>query len=86
MNYAPIVRENNFRIIGGFQQGLWSRSRFSKLLESESGVGVGILKNLPTPQPWFPGTANGNGHWISILQVKETLQRISSIQNVMQLP
>ena len=25
---------------------------FSKLLESESGVGVGILKNLPTPQPW----------------------------------
>ena len=41
--------------------GVGSRSRFfktagvgvgfSKLLESESGVG--ILKNLPTPQPWF---------------------------------
>ena len=40
----------------------WSRSwffktagvgvGFSKLLELESGVGVGILKNLPTPQPW----------------------------------
>ena len=25
---------------------------FLKLLESESGVEVGILKNLPTPQPW----------------------------------
>ena len=46
----------------GFQK-CWSRSRFfktvgvgfSKLLESESGVGVGILKNLPTPQPWLQG-------------------------------
>ena len=30
-----------------------ARVGFSKLLESESGVGVGILKNLPTPQPCF---------------------------------
>ena len=49
--------------VGVVFKNCWSRSRvfknagvgvgFLKLLESESGVG--ILKNLQTPQPWTSG-------------------------------
>ena len=62
----------------GLQAGLccrWSRMflagvgvGFSKLLESESGVG--ILKNLPTPQPWLQG--------VSILLEDTSVDRVES--------